>query len=79
MCEQYIMTYFSWSPTINNNRCFEVEAKFLPGFWVLLIATILHLMVTNVLFLSFNYSLFNEKFWGSKFFINFCIRCKILI
>ena len=78
MCEQYIITYFSWSPTINDDSFFGVEAKILPGFWVLLIATILHIIITNILLLSFNYSLFNEKFLGSKLLKIFLIRCHIL-
>jgi len=68
-CDYYINEYFKWSININDNKCFNIDSDFLPGFWVLLISTIIHIFISNILLIAFNYSLYNKKIIGLKYII----------
>jgi hypothetical protein len=77
-CNHYINKYFIW--IINTNKCFGIRADFLSGFWVLLLSTIFHIIISNILLMAFNYSLYNhnKKIIGLQYIINMCVLCNIL-
>lgn len=75
-CNYYISTHANW--IVNIDKCFEVKTDFLIGFWILLFAIIIHIIISNILLSAFNYLLYGKKFVGFIYIIRICIFCGII-